>query len=195
MYDHFTDALIPGVHVFSGRVRWPSLHAGDRLFVDASPRYPGRFLNDPPGLAPFIDHAPDPSPYQAFHYGYHRALKLYQPARRWKNPMRAKRFLRVLDRVERHHAARPGERLALVLEAAELVRQGRLTGVTGDKDDEAVRLAFARLQGLRGARRWTGGWIQRLDPAAFPLRLAWEIYGTALLRSLSPCLRSNPPSS
>lgn len=171
--DHFTGQLIPGVHVFSARVAWPRLDRHDGLFVDPSPVYPGRFRRAPADLPPFVDHAPDPSDEQAFHFGYHRALKLYQPGRRLKRVDRGRLAFQTLSAVQANHDATGRRSLALALAAAERVRQGRLHGSSGDKGGRALEAALAETQALDpetlAAQLWRRG--RRLG-GPLPLRLA-----------------------
>lgn len=75
VYDWYTDSLIMGAHAFSNRARW---YVKDELFVDPPPAIPSliwRLWEDP---APFILHSPNPSNFQAFLFGVHRASKIVQ---------------------------------------------------------------------------------------------------------------------
>ena len=73
VYDWFTDTHIWGVHIFSNRAKWPPRDG--HLFTDKDPIIPGikkTFEKDP---APLVKHCPNPSPFQAYHFGLHRAFK------------------------------------------------------------------------------------------------------------------------
>lgn len=75
--DFFTDQQMVGVHCFSPRVRWAD--GDEALFVDPSPRVPGKRRIHRAEPSPVADHCPDPSLDQAFQFGIHRALKAFQP--------------------------------------------------------------------------------------------------------------------
>lgn len=145
--DHYTNRTIHGVHSFSPRVRW-DLAAHDRLFVDPDPQYAGRLLRDPEALKIFVDHAPDPSRYQAFHFGFHRMLKLVQMIKNRQSPRHIRYQLAILQDVETHYQGTGPETLGMTVLAADLVRKGDLTAATGDKKNAEVEAAFDTLKGL-----------------------------------------------
>lgn len=77
--DWMTGTQILGVHAFSNRVRWrPN---ADGLFVDPSPQRKGKRVIVEKPSSVFFEHSFDPSPFQAFHFGVHRTLKITQPGR------------------------------------------------------------------------------------------------------------------
>lgn len=145
--DHFTGTLVNGVHVFSPRVEW-RLDRHDPLFVDPAPSIPGRSRSDPPGLDHFVDHAPDPGPFQAFHFGYHRALKAWQPGRRAKRLAWARAHWQALRDLRRNYERSRRPMLGLALIAADMVASGRLSGQSGEKEAPAVKAAFEEVAGL-----------------------------------------------
>lgn len=188
VYDHFTGELIPAVHVYSNRVRWPEAGSGDRLFVDPRPSYPGRYLLNPPNLPPFVDHAPDPGPMQAFHFGYHRALKAYQPGRLVKRLGQARKQLRALGRLGAQFGETGRPELGLALLAADLVRRGALSGETGEKQSPSLIAAYEQLEHLtpdeicdtlQGRPMPDAG-----APRLWPLSVARAVYGAELGRLL-----------
>ena len=94
--DFYTDEPIMGVHAFSPRASWP--RTDEQLFVDASPLIPGRraVLWKPP--VPIAVHSPDPSPWQAFRFGVHRASKAFQHGRSRFRGSQAREQWRTLTR-------------------------------------------------------------------------------------------------
>ena len=87
VHDWFTDELISGLHTYRSHVRWPD-HAED-VFVDPSPVADDRWVLDFDTLAPSAWHCPDPSPYQAFHFGMHKAVKVLAARRGRSGRLRA----------------------------------------------------------------------------------------------------------
>jgi hypothetical protein len=116
--DWASDTVGPGAQAFSSRVRWQA--NPDPLLVDHAPTFGGeavRLWQQPP----FILHSPDPSRYQAFRYGVHRALKAVQLDRNAKDVGRAATHWSLLKNVWRAYRAKGDERRLLVLLGAEAV--------------------------------------------------------------------------
>lgn len=145
--DHFTGAKIFGVHVFSPRVTW-QIDTHDPLFVDPEPTCPGSRARSPSELDIFVEHAPDPGPYQAFHFGFHRALKAFQFNVEHRSLSRMEAQLAILQDLERHYETTKRASLGLSIIAADMVMNGRLNGETGDKSDTSVETAFEKVSQL-----------------------------------------------
>jgi hypothetical protein len=83
VHDFFSDRLIWGMHAYHHSVEWET--NDENLFVDRANIPSDRHVHDDEDLAPAAIHCKNPSPFQAFHYGVHKALKLIQPGRWPKN--------------------------------------------------------------------------------------------------------------
>lgn len=117
--DWMSDSDILGLHAYSNRAAWNS--NTDTLFVDPLPRIPGRRVVLRQPADPIAYHCPNPSPYQAFHFGIHRAAKALQRGRgniRWGQALQQRR---ILEKVWDHLQVEPDHRLALALLGAQLV--------------------------------------------------------------------------
>jgi len=117
--DWMSQSDIIGIHAFSNRAQW-HIHS-DVLFPDLPPRVPGRrgyYLSRPP--SPLAMHSPDPSQLQAFHFGFHRAMKAYQVGQEVRLPHAIGQW-RQLKRLWKHFEATRERRLALALIAVEHV--------------------------------------------------------------------------
>lgn len=77
VYDFFSDQLIWGLNAYRNTVRWNL--ENENLFVDIPDIPSNKLVYDKKDLAPAAIHCKNPSPYQAFHYGVHRGLKVIQP--------------------------------------------------------------------------------------------------------------------
>lgn len=75
VHDFFTDQLIYGLHVYSNRVTWAPNE--EKVFVDMMDSRKTR-AQDMKYLAPAAWHCPNPSRFQAFHFGIHKAVKVLQ---------------------------------------------------------------------------------------------------------------------
>jgi hypothetical protein len=74
VFDEFTQRDIVGMHVYRPSVRWTA--RSDNLFTDANDTPEDRQAVSKLGTDRAILHCPDPSDFQAFHYGVHRGVKL-----------------------------------------------------------------------------------------------------------------------
>lgn len=77
--DRYSNTLIQGLHVFSNRASWKQ--NTENLFVDYNPIIPGKKIVFKQEPSPLVQHCPNPSAFQAYHFGVHRALKAFQPKR------------------------------------------------------------------------------------------------------------------
>jgi hypothetical protein len=161
VHDWFSESRVMGLHVWSKRVHWEP--SDERLFVDTAPVYPGRRLTLWSDPAPFVDHCPDPSPQQAFHFGVHRALKALQrerPLQRFSYGLSRGQW-RILRGTWANFRRSRDPRLALAVMGADLVLRGRVTerevdakrGAHGDLYEEFAALAAEELA-ERLAPRW-----------------------------------------
>ena len=161
LVDFLSDGPLWGMHVFSPRVRWQ--RNDEDLFVDPDPVVPGLRLVVR-GERPVAHHSPDPSPYQAFHFGVHRALKAFQPGRRAFNHDQARKQWGLLTRVWDHFESGRDPRPGFAVLGADLVWTGQLTSAGSVWDDPSLRSAFDEHAALGAAElharlgdRWTPG--------------------------------------
>ncbi len=78
LHDFYLDDHIWGMHAYRNTVKWNTgneIVYTDRMHVDATIRK-HKWHHEI-----IADHCKDPSPFQAFHFGFHRALKAVQPGR------------------------------------------------------------------------------------------------------------------
>lgn len=141
---YMTDNRIIGVHAFSNRVKWERNSGG--IFLDPNPSRPGRriMLKNPPFS--FFRHSPNPSPFQAFHFGAHRALKLVQ-----RNYGVAEKRVEAMDTqwkalngVWRQFCKHGDRRHALALAAADLIINDELGGDAHNYRDPALMAAYEK---------------------------------------------------
>lgn len=122
VHDWASDSLILGLHVFSNRVYWE--RSAEQLFVDHSPNVPGKRLVTYSAPAPVADHGPDPSPFQGFHFGVHRALKVVQNDRSDFRLFRSRMQWKLLTNVWMRFVNTQDRRLGLIIQGADCVVQG-----------------------------------------------------------------------
>lgn len=129
--DHLSDSLIMGIHVFSNRCRW-NVDTHDPLFIDPAPDFPGHRITTYDAPAPCVDHMPNPNDDAAFHYGFHRGIKMFQWGRLQADKQSygaLKTLLAVADHYKR--TGHTGARTALM--GAETARLKYHSAMTGDK--------------------------------------------------------------
>jgi len=140
--DWASDTLIMGLHAFSNRAVWSP--SGEELFVDHSPSVPGKRLTTKGPPAPLVDHSPDPSPFQAYRFGVHRALKVVQRDRSSLDLFRSRMQWRLLENVRRRFAETGLRRLGLITAGAEEAFAGEVTRAAYDDTGGALRRRFEK---------------------------------------------------
>jgi hypothetical protein len=142
VHDWASDTLIMGLHAYSDRATWEA--SDEDLFVDHSPRVPGKRLStkDPP--APIVDHSPDPSPLQAFRFGVHRALKVVQRGRSDLSVFRSRMQWNLLTNVWRRFCQTHNRRLGLIVYGAESAIAGHIRQAAYAGDGDELRRWFER---------------------------------------------------
>ena len=194
--DWASDSLIMGLHAYSDRAVWTP--SGEELFVDHSPAVPGKRLSTKGPPAPLVDHSPDPSPFQAFRFGVHRALKVVQRDRSTLALFRSRMQWTLLNDVRRRFAETEHRRLGLIVAGAEEVFAGRATRSeyddAGDQLHERFCERYADLSanelttalsswGDSPSQRWStyvetvgAGRIAKSACVAIPKRMAATVY-------------------
>ncbi len=84
-YDHFVCKNLGGVNVYRNSVRWnrnKNNYFTDRIHKSETIRESKKWFV--PEDKPLIHHCPNPSSYQAFHFGLHRTIKAFQFGRAHK---------------------------------------------------------------------------------------------------------------
>lgn len=202
--DWMTESPIIGAHLFSDRVRW--CRHSETLYVDPDPEFPGDKLvvEGPP--RDLIHHADDPSSFQAFHFGAHRALQACQTYRglRDARPYNALVQWQYLDQVWRHFDRTDDPRLGLAILAADMVFRRELPATVNEYSDPTLCAAFESAEGLdsgqireRLCARWgtdndrRRSWSHALGPAKRCLVAARRVRdaGTTVVKTV---LRRTP---
>ena len=184
VYDFFSDHLIWGMHTYRNTVRWQPNN--ENLFVDSCPVEPHERLHDDYELAPAAIHCKDPSPYQSFHCGVHRALKVIQPGKieflegdslyHWNN----------LQRTERKFSHARDRRIGFAVLGAELTFKGGIQPDHLDYSDPYLRELFKDYESLDAEQLEQK--IKKVARGSFgflPNSLRWKVLvKTARFRSL-----------
>jgi len=149
--DWMTGKQIIGVHAFSNRVTWEQSAEG--LFVDPSPKRPGKrvIMENPDRI--FFHHSPDPSPFQAFHFGAHRGLKLTQRFRSYEDK-RSDAMISQWDvffSVWSRFVETGDQRLGLALVACHLVISDELGDGAQDYKDAELHESFQKYASVSSA--------------------------------------------
>lgn len=118
VHDFFTDQMIDSLNVFRNTVRWRT--DAEKIFPDRNQQAAGQVIYDHEDLAPAADHCPDPSPFQAFHFGVHKAVKVMQIGVHNKRRQASREHWGNLERLRANYAARRDVRLGLALVGAEM---------------------------------------------------------------------------
>jgi hypothetical protein len=74
VYDMYLRQPIIGLHTFRNTVKWPRI--SDQLFTDKFPVPKERRIIEHERYLKKVTHCKNPSPFQAFHFGVHRGVKI-----------------------------------------------------------------------------------------------------------------------
>jgi hypothetical protein len=97
VHDYFTDKLIMGLNIFRNTVRWRKNTNNLGTDMTYEPETIRKIEKDFQNLAPAAIHCKNSSPFQSFHFGFHRGIKALEDGTNWgilysivKNFMRSK---------------------------------------------------------------------------------------------------------
>lgn len=156
VHDFFSDRLVWGMHAYRNTVEWSV--SEENLFVDACPVAPHEHVHDATDLAPAAVHCKNPTPFQAFHFGVQRALKVTQPGRTRKDPAHVRYHWSVMERTRKRFLETRDPRRGFAVLGAKLGYQGRFLPSHLDYSDPYLRERFEEYadldaEGLLGALR------------------------------------------
>ncbi len=130
LWDWFSDSMIMGLHAFSNRVKWKI--GKENLFVDLFPEIPGYRIETKDFPSPVGIHSPNPSAFQAFHFGVHRALKVLQLEQQTFDLGQSNFQWSILKKTFRNFAEKMDKRLGFACLGAELVMRDNIMGYCQD---------------------------------------------------------------
>lgn len=119
LHDFFTDRLIGSLNAYRNIPAWGS----DAVFTDSVGVPATRTRIDMSDLAPVADHCPDPSPFQAFHFGVHKGVKAAH-ALDHDLHARLEEHLGNIEATWQHFRRNPDPRLGLATLGGELALRG-----------------------------------------------------------------------
>jgi len=190
VHDHMTDRLIGGLNSYRNTLVWTP--TGELAFTDRVGTQRERRCVDRTELAPAAIHCPDPSPFQAFHFGLHRGVKCREAMRRrWHTQVEGRSEDVVC--LWRHFLRGRDRRIGLGALAAEMALADEFGVEHISYDDPHARRRFAEVEQLDGEglerlirryRRHTWGFL--------PWRLRMEAIRGAWLRFAARCVVPNP---
>jgi len=146
VHDFFSDQLIYGLNTYRNTVLWD--FAKENLFVDIPEVGRDGYLFDDRELAPAAVHCADPSPYQAFHYGVHRGLKMVQPEQESIRESSRRSKWTGMERTWDHYQRTSDRRLALACIGAELAYAGVFSINDLDVTNPKINQVLQKFAGL-----------------------------------------------
>lgn len=160
VHDFFSDRLIDALHIYRSDTAWPL--DDENVFVDPCPLPPQRVIHDTTDLAPAAVHSPDPSPFQAFHFGLHKGVKIRAALAQGRRPAGLE-HCENLEHTWRHFLRRGDERLGLACLGGELALRGEFEPQHVDYHHPYTHEVFSRyatadaahLRRLVRRMRWT----------------------------------------
>jgi hypothetical protein len=141
VHDWMSKCSILGAHAYSSRVSWST--DSDDLFVDPNPSIPGdrSIISTAPN--DLIIHSPDPSPYQAFYFGYHRCLKATELRWGYKSSQALLQW-RILYGVLTHWLKGQDRRAALACLGASEALNANRNNLSESKKEENLKSLFEK---------------------------------------------------
>lgn len=113
VHDFFTDRLIYGLNTFRNTVKWDT-RSCEVIFVDRIVESYNH-THDNYELAPAAYHCPNPSDFQAFHFGLHKAVKVIQINSPEINSSAAKEHWRNITLLHRNYSNKKDEKLGMAI--------------------------------------------------------------------------------
>ena len=139
VYDFFSDQLIFGLHNYRNTMRWRL--RDEVLFTDRQ-NTSEKSVNDSTKLAPAALHCPDPSPFQAFHFGVHKAVKVMQIGRADKNMKARNIHWDNIQRTKEHFRRNKDKQLGFAVLGSEIAFRHRFTHRQVDYHDALLQQYF-----------------------------------------------------
>ena len=142
--DFYTGAEIQGINLYTQRLVW-SEDRQDDLFTDRTQSPSERRRVVWPNFITSVLHSPNPSEFQAFHFGVHRGLKFFTSARLGQMD-KSKEQLMYLERCFKHFTIRRERRLLYACLGAEMAVRGHFDIEHIDYTNPNLEIAFRSLQ-------------------------------------------------
>jgi hypothetical protein len=149
--DFFSGEPMQGINAYRRSIEWRSERQDalftDKTFVDKSKRLVT--------WAPFAHsaiHSPDPTPFQAFHFGVHRGVKVLQPLSATFNTDQGAEQTLYLEKTWEHFKVRRDPRLGFACLGFELALSGRYGLEHLDYSNPALDQAFEEFSGYSPAK-------------------------------------------
>lgn len=169
VWDGMTSDYMQSVNIFSNRCLFEP-DANDPLFTDRVPiTYPGRqvYRLDRQRL---VHHAFNPSPYQAFMFGVHRAMKVMQHGASIPRIENAYYQLKILSKVADSYLAGKRESARLACVGAGMVMAGRIS------DPSLINRQDYREEFLEGGTDFVGSAL-RITLSVHPFMGIFRLWG------------------
>jgi len=146
VHDFFSDRLIWGMHAYRDTMEWK--RGEENLFVDRAEVPDEAHIQDDEDLAPAAIHCKNPSPFQAFHYGVHKALKMIQPGRWPKNTSHTQFHWTNIQETRQHFYDTEDHRLGFAVLGAEYCFRKDIKPKHISYDNPYLRNRFERFENL-----------------------------------------------
>lgn len=140
--DFFINDLTYGLHVYSNRVKW--INKRENLFVDrVINKYNKHHFGDS-SLEPAAYHCPDPSAFQCYHFGLHKAVKFLQYRKEDFVKSASNSHWNNILKVGKNYSQTGDIRLAIALTGAIDAIFKRYTAENVDYQDQKVKVNFKK---------------------------------------------------
>ena len=145
VHDFFTDQLIFGQHNYRNTVRWNIEE--EKIFTDRQ-NVSGQIINDSNHLAPAAFHCPDPSFFQSFHFGIHKAVKVMQIGSRQKSIRGRDVHWDNIQKMKNHYRRTKDRRVGYAVLGSEMAFNYKYTYQRLDYSDSILNQQFDMIKDL-----------------------------------------------
>lgn len=149
VHDWFSDSLIMGIHAATSKAVWRD--PNNPVFVDPYPIVPGKHLCIKGDPAPIVIHSPNPSPFQGYHYGVHKAIKIVQRGLTNAKIDHSIAHTDILLKVWKHFCKTKDRRLGLCILGAEDYFAGGILPEEYNCDNPVLTKIFSKYETLRAS--------------------------------------------
>lgn len=144
--DYPSQLFIPGIQMFQSDTRWE--FSDEMVNVDYTPKVSGKTATVT--NKDWVLHMPDPSPYQMFRYGIHKAIKAIQREKKNKSLVKGILHMHILQGMVRHAASTQDNMLWLSMIGATHVFNRRFNSI--EYNTETTRKLFEEVQDFSGEK-------------------------------------------
>lgn len=174
--DFYTDSLIHGLNIFRNRVKWKI--SNEKIFVDRIIDKVRKGLGDKTELAPAAYHCPNPSAFQSFHFGLHKAVKVMQAGSNKLNEQGSTFHWENILKIKNNYKKSKHIQLAYALLGAHIALKNHYSHQEVNFDNPLTKTVFEKYKTLPPEKihQLAEKTVDYLDPRFPQLQYEWIVF-------------------